>query len=134
VASATAEELAELLRAKAMTLEEGEAVVFAAEPSIRLPAGAGRGGRAGWVALRVLAEPGLGADTAVLCGSSDGVDGTSGTSGACVSGGLAVDCGQAQAALRSYDDASIHARLGTHLRGAATGLNLTDVYVIARAG
>lgn len=134
VPSATAEELAELLHATTMTLEEGEAVVFAAEPAIRLPTYAGRGGRAGWVALRVLAEPGLRVDAAVLCASSDGVDGTSGASGACVSGGIAVEPGQAQAALRSYDDASVHARLGTHLKGGATGLNLTDVYVCARAG
>ncbi len=134
VPSATAQELAELLHATAMTLQEGEAVVFAAEPSIRLPAGAGRGGRAGWVALRVLAEPGLRGDTVVLCASSDGEDGASRASGACVSGGLAVEPGEVQAALRSYDDASVHARLGTHLKGGATGLNLTDVYVCARAG
>ena len=35
-------------------------------------------------------------------------------------------------ALGAFDDAAVHARLGTHLSLAPSGLNFTDVHVLAR--
>lgn len=121
--------------ARAATLGPGEAVVIACEPVVRLPKERGRGGRAGWVALAALRR--LPAGVALLCGASDGVDGNSGAGGAVVEGGslphAGIDDAAIDAALRGFDDARIHAALGSHIEGGASGHNLTDVHVLARA-
>ncbi|MBI5532769.1 MAG: glycerate kinase [Deltaproteobacteria bacterium] len=131
----TVEELARRLVELSRTLEPGSAQVITCEPVIRLVEGAGRGGRAGWVALRVALDPALGEDAAVLCGASDGTDGTSGSAGACVSRDVIEgrDREALQRALDACSDAQAHADLGTRIEGGATGLNLCDVYVCARA-
>lgn len=133
LASCSAESLAVELVRRASQLGRGEAIVLAAEPTLRLPPTRGRGGRAGWVALRVLAEPGLRDDVALLCASSDGVDGSSGSAGACVASDVACDVGELRLALARFDDAQSHQSMGTQLAGGPTGLNLTDVYVCARS-
>jgi len=130
--SCTAEQLAIDLATSASQLARGEALVIACEPTLRLPSSAGHGGRAGWVALRVLAQRALPDDVAFLCASSDGVDGSSGAAGACVARDVICDAAGLRRALESFDDATAHRAMGTLIAGGATGLNLTDVYVCAR--
>jgi glycerate 2-kinase len=117
--------------ARARALAPGHAVVVPCEPSLRVVAHHGRGGRCGWLALALLAH--LPPDVAFLAGASDGVDGTSGSSGACVAGDVPFDAPAVAAALAAFDDAPMHASLGTALPGGPTGTNLTDVHVLARA-
>ncbi len=102
------------------------------EPTVRLPPDPGRGGRAGWVALRVLRD--LPPDVILLCGATDGVDGASASAGALVTAldRDAVSAAEIERALAAFDDASVHERLGTHLPGAPSGINFTDVHVVAR--
>jgi hydroxypyruvate reductase len=118
--------------ARAAGLAPGEAVVIATEPTLALPPSRGRGGRAGWVALASMVR--LPEGVTLLCAASDGVDGTSGASGAVVSQRDAARAGAAriQEALAAFDDASVHDALGTHLPGGPTGHNLADVHVLAR--
>ena len=107
-------------------------MVIPCEPTLAVPAQRGRGGRAGWIALSAMR--GLPPDVALLCGASDGLDGSSGTAGAAVT--LAAANGHEaaiDAALAAYDDATAHALLGTALPGGPTGTNLTDVHALARA-
>ena len=117
---------------RAAALAPGEAAVIASEPTLRLPAVRGRGGRAGWVALAAMGH--LPPDVALLCAASDGIDGSSGSGGALVTRADADRAGARliEVALASFDDASVHQALGTSLPGGATGHNLTDVHVLAR--
>ncbi|AKT40181.1 glycerate kinase type-2 family protein [Chondromyces crocatus] len=118
---------------RARELTPGEALVIACEPTVKLPERRGAGGRAGWIALRVMRA--LPADVALLCAASDGVDGSSGGAGALVRSADAAGIADESitAALRSFDDGPVHRALGTRLAGGATGHNLTDVHVLARA-
>lgn len=127
-----ADEVAERRLREAADLRPGHARVLACEPTLRPHAGAGRGGRAGWTALRVGVD--LPADVAFLAGASDGVDG-SGAAGACVTRDAIAAAGneRARAALAAFDDATFHAAAATAIDlGGPTGLNLTDVHVLAR--
>jgi hydroxypyruvate reductase len=118
--------------ARAAALGPGEAVVIACEPTLRLPAARGQGGRAGFVALAAMRRlpPGV----VLLCAASDGVDGSSGAAGAIVSrgDGERIDGAAIDRALAGFDDASVHRFLGTHLPGGPSGQNLADVHVVAR--
>lgn len=124
--------IAALRVTQARALAPGEALVIACEPTVALPARRGLGGRAGWIALSAL--PALPPDVALLCAASDGVDGSSGSAGAVVTGGDAERApqGAIAAALAAFDDAPLHRALGTALPGGPTGHNLTDVHVLAR--
>ncbi len=124
--------LADRRVARALALAPDEAAVIACEPTLRLPAARGRGGRAGWSALAAMAR--LPPDVALLCAASDGVDGSSGSAGALVTRADAerAGAGAIEAALAAFDDARLHEALGTHLPGGPTGHNLTDVHVVAR--
>lgn len=134
IAESTAQQLVRRLDAIAQEIGPGHATIIACEPTLTLDDRPGRGGRAGWTALNLLVDATLPHDVAVLCAASDGVDGSSGAGGACVSGDLKRRLHReiALTALAERNDASIHERLGTHLRGEPTGINLTDVYVVAR--
>lgn len=116
----------------AEALQPGHALALTCEPTLTLPSNPGKGGRAGWVALASMLQ--LPIDVALLCGATDGVDGSSDAAGACVSGDLHAPAMTARHkhALDRRDDAAIHEVLGTHLPGHPAGLNLTDVYVVAR--
>jgi glycerate 2-kinase len=133
--SGDASDVVERRVARARALGPGEAVVIACEPVLRLPRERGRGGRAGWIGLAAMRR--LPAGVTLLCGASDGVDGNGGAGGAVVEGGAllpaGVDDAAIDAALRGFDDATIHAALGSHLDGGASGHNLTDVHVLARS-
>jgi len=118
--------------ARAAGLAPGEALVIATEPTLRLPAVRGRGGRAGWVALAAMRH--LPADVALLCVASDGVDGSSGAAGALVTRADAerAPADSTEAALEAFDDARVHQALGTALPGGAAGNNLADLHIVAR--
>ncbi|MDI1449402.1 DUF4147 domain-containing protein [Polyangium sp. 6x1] len=117
---------------QAAALAPGHAIVVACEPTLALPPTRGRGGRAGWVALAAMKRlpPGI----ALLCGASDGTDGSSSAAGAVVSLDAAgdFDAARIDAALVSYDDAAIHRALGTAIDTGPTGQNLTDLHILAR--
>jgi hydroxypyruvate reductase len=117
---------------QARALPPGEVCVLPCEPTLQLAASHGRGGRAGWVALRALAD--LPADVALLCGATDGTDGSSGSAGAVVTPLLLADVDRADIdrALAAFDDAPLHERLRSRIEGAPTGLNFADVHVLAR--
>lgn len=119
--------------ARAASLAPGEVAVIPCEPTIALPEPHGRGGRAGWIALAAMRR--LPADVVLMCAASDGVDGSSGAAGAIVSRSDAsrIDARAIDAAIAAFDDASIHRALGTHVPGGASGHNLADAHVIARA-
>lgn len=131
---APAEALAREYVARSRALGPGEALVRAAEPSLRIHARSpGRGGRSTHLAALLAADlpPGV----VFLAGASDGVDGASGTAGAVVDGSLgrhAPLCGVARA-LAAFDTAPLLAAAGMVLAGAPTGTNLADVHVLARA-
>jgi hydroxypyruvate reductase len=116
----------------ARTLAPGEVLVRVAEPAVKLPEHAGRGGRAGHLAALVARR--LPRDVALLCGASDGVDGTSGAGGAVVTNAsfASLAAEEVEAALRRFDTARLHAAAGTALRGGPTGLNLCDLHLLAR--
>jgi hydroxypyruvate reductase len=129
----TAEELSEVLLETARGLLPGQGQVIASEPTLRVPQGFGRGGRAGWVALNVLSS--LPPDVTLFAAASDGVDGNSGSGGACVDGEMkhALSPSTIERHLSRRDDAAAHEALGSSLRGEPTGLNLTDVFAVLRA-
>ena len=125
-------ELAAAYQGLAQTLSPGEALVRVAEPSVRMTAKEpGRGGRC--THLAALLSTRLPRDCAVLCGASDGVDGTSGAAGA-IAFGNSVRGLDVRAALLHFATADLHRSAGTlvETRGP-TGLNLCDLHVIARA-
>ena len=67
-------------------------------------------------------------------GATDGADGSSGASGAVVTARDLERAGVAalERALGGFDDAPLHARLGTALPGFTSGVNFADVHVLAR--
>lgn len=126
--------MAERRVAQALALRPGDAAVIPCEPTLSLPAAHGRGGRAGRVAL--LAALRLPPDVALLCGASDGVDGSSGCAGAAVTRGAAsrTTPEAITLALEAFDDARLHASIGTSIAAGPSGTNLTDVHILARLG
>jgi len=119
-------------RALAARLRAGEAVVRAAEPSLRVPlARPGHGGRSTHLAacLASALPPGV----AFLAGASDGVDGTSGTGGAIVDAELGRDRGALDRAIRLFETGPLIVRAGMALRLNPSGTNLADLHVLARA-
>jgi glycerate 2-kinase len=112
------------------SLLRGQALVRAAEPTVIVPPAHERGGRSSHLAA--LAAPLLPEGVALLCGATDGVDGSSGGAGAVVTRG-SFDAGAAAAAARAFDTGKLHERAGTMLESAGpSGLNLCDVHVLVR--
>jgi hydroxypyruvate reductase len=121
--------IAETLAA-AHRLEEGRAWIRVAEPSVRLPARHGRGGRAGRLAL-ACALSGLPPGVVLACIASDGVDGSSGNAGAIVEGRF--DDEAASAAFAAFDDGPHLASAGLAIPSAPRGTNLLDLHLLVRA-
>jgi glycerate 2-kinase len=111
----------------AKTLTARSAIIRVAEPSVALPREHGRGGRAGRVALTVWND-GLPDDIALACIASDGVDGSSGSAGAVISGKI-----DARDALARYDDAPFLRAHGAAVDLGPTGQNLCDLHILLRA-
>jgi hydroxypyruvate reductase len=131
---APAAELADEYRSRVLSLRPGEALVRAAEPSLRVEvAHPGRGGRSTHLAALVARV--LPAGTAFLAGASDGVDGASGTAGAVVDASLqALASADAVAgALARFDTAPLLSAAGMTLPHGPTGSNLADVHILARS-
>ncbi len=114
----------------ARKLQPGTAVVRAAEPGMQVPAVHGRGGRC--THLCALLASRLPAGVAFLAGATDGVDGGSGTAGAVVHAGSFARRAEAlSAAIGGFDAGVLHARAGTALPEAPSGVNFADVHVLA---
>jgi hydroxypyruvate reductase len=139
---ATAEELAAeyaaLARRAARRGEPGPiAFVRAAEPSVVVDAGRGRGGRGGrsthvaaLVGRALAVEPCRAVRFAAF--ASDGVDGSSATGGAMVSQRFAAQVGDGALgrAIAAFDTGTLHQRMGTALASAPTGHNMADLHVL----
>jgi hydroxypyruvate reductase len=126
----TAQVLAQRYADLGRSLRPGEALVRAAEPSLRVDvARPGRGGRCTHLAALVAAE--LARGVAFLAAASDGVDGASGTAGAVVDATL--DRRLLPAALATFDTGPLLEASGMALPLRPTGTNLADVHVLARA-
>lgn len=110
------------------------AFVRAAEPSIDVPPGAGRGGRSTHLAALVGAELPRGAR--FLAMATDGVDGNSGTAGAVVDSTFGVRVTRLLGedalarALDGFDTGPLHRALATALPLSPTGHNLADLHVL----
>jgi glycerate 2-kinase len=118
--------------ALAATLQAGEALVRCAEPSLEVPANtAGTGGRASHLAALVARA--LPAGVAFLAGATDGVDGPSPAAGASVHASTFTDRAAVDAALRDHATGDLHARAGSAIVLGPTGLNFSDIHVLARA-
>jgi len=122
------ETLAEEYVTLARTMPRGALYLRVAEPSVVLPAIRGKGGRCGRLALLAW-NAGLPDDVELACVASDGVDGSSGTAGACVRGRAPSG---ADRALDAFDDAPFLAAHGMSVAGQPSGTNLLDVHVLLR--
>jgi glycerate 2-kinase len=123
----------------ASSLGPAEALVRAAEPSLRLAAARtgkaiGRGGRSGHLGAQLSRR--LPGGVTFMAAASDGVDGSSGAAGVVVDGelGARVSGGwsRVDAALAAFDTAKVLEEAGAAIRGGPTGINLADVHVLAR--
>ena len=123
---ASVDELATEYVQTATSMAPRTAVVRVAEPSLVVPASAGRGGRSTHLAARVAQSlpPGV----AFLAAASDGVDGVSGTAGAIVTGPI----DGADNAIARFDTGELHLRAGTAIAEHPTGNNLADLHVVLR--
>ena len=110
--------------------------VRAAEPSLEVPASAGRGGRS--THLAALVGRGLSPTRRVMFAafSSDGVDGRSTTGGAIVDEHFAARArallgpNAIERALARFDTGALHRDVGTAIPAGPTGNNLADVHVL----
>jgi hydroxypyruvate reductase len=130
---APVERVAKDYLAAAATMKPGEALVGAAEPSVKLPPGTkGRGGRSTHLATLV----GRALPPGFVFGAfaTDGVDGASGTAGAIVDDDFRHGSPPAliDQALLTYDTGSLHLAAGTALPEEPTGHNLADLHVLVR--
>lgn len=114
----------------AQSLLKGQALVRAAEPTLVVPRIHGAGGRSAHLAA--LAAPLLPEGVALLCGATDGVDGSSGDAGAVVSR-RSFGAAESANAVTAFDTGSLHRRARTMLESAGpSGLNLCDVHALVR--
>jgi hydroxypyruvate reductase len=129
------EDAAELAKAYAglsRALVAGQALVRAAEPSVKVSAPKpGKGGRS--THLAALAARDLDPRTALLCGATDGLDGSSESAGAVVTA-ASLRTHDVAAFLTRFDTARLHRQAGTLIEmPSATGLNLCDLHILAKA-
>ncbi|AKU99774.1 D-glycerate 2-kinase [Labilithrix luteola] len=128
------EEMARTYVRLAERMRPGTAFVRAAEPSVTVPKRDGRGGRSTHLAALVGRE--LHRRALFLAFATDGVDGSSGTSGAIIDGHFAVRAGARALddALARFDTGKLHRAVETALPEGPSGHNLADLHVLlARA-
>jgi hydroxypyruvate reductase len=126
-------EVASRLAGEALSLEPGECVVAGGEPTVRLPADPGRGGRCQHLAL-LLARELRGRPLAFCAVGSDGNDGPTDAAGACIDGdGWAAleSVGDPADAIARGDAYPLLDRAGLLVRTGPTGTNLLDLYLLA---
>jgi glycerate 2-kinase len=128
---ASVEDLAREYASIAARMGRGSAVVRAAEPSVVVPARAGRGGRSTHLAALVASE-GLPRGITFAAIATDGVDGASGTAGAMVDDAFAPSAEDLAAAIAGFDTGPLHLALGTALPERPAGQNLADLHILAR--
>lgn len=124
---ADVESLAADYVSRARRLPRGAAVVRAAEPSVVVPAKAGKGGRSSHLAA--LVARGLPEGVTFAAIATDGVDGSSGTAGAIVDASSGRDLDRA---IAGFSTGPWHQRNGTALISKPSGHNLADVHVLFR--
>ncbi|MDP9190727.1 MAG: DUF4147 domain-containing protein [Acidobacteriota bacterium] len=120
------EEAVQLLAMRAQTLAPGQILVAGGEPTV-VVRGAGKGGRCSELAVRFAAQ----SPAAALFGSSDGVDGNSGTAGIYLP--PLRDRGETagwREALDGSDSYRIAAQVGEPIMIAPTGNNLRDLFLV----
>jgi len=119
---------AAMLARKAEGLQTGEILVAGGEPTV-VVRGAGKGGRCSELAVRFAVHSSLQA----LFGSSDGVDGNSGSAAIHLPHREAAGApaGWRSALLRS-DSFAIASQVGEPIMIAPTGNNLRDLFLVAR--
>ena len=119
----------------ALRLREGEVLVAGGEPTVRVR-GNGRGGRCLEMGVRFTTEMSAldpSAQMRALFASSDGVDGNSGVAGIAIDLPVAYDRARIESALASSDSLAATVTLGRPIIIPATGNNLRDLYLVARA-
>ncbi len=127
------EAVATRLVGAAAGLAPGGLVVGGGEPSVRLPAGAGRGGRSQQLALTV-AKRIAGKPLSFLALGSDGSDGPTDAAGAEVDGATwsrLAACGDPERALAAADAYPLLAAAGCLVRTGPTGTNLCDLHLLS---
>ncbi len=129
---ADADDIAQAYAGLSKALVSGQALVRAAEPSIRVTVDKpGRGGRS--THLAALAGPMLAEGVTLLCGATDGVDGTSASAGAVVDA-QSLRSHDVGGALARFDTARVHRAAGTLIElPSSTGLNFCDLHILAKA-
>jgi len=112
-------------------LDHAAFVIAGGEPTVAI-CGDGQGGRCCELAVRVALQAGD-MRLEALFGSSDGVDGNSGSAGVAVR--LPADFDRAEAAreLARSNSLAVATRIGQPIRIPAAGNNLRDLYLLARS-
>lgn len=108
-----------------------DVLVFGGEPTVRLGAGAGRGGRLGRLVLRYALAAWERPAYPMIAVASDGVDGTSAGAGALWLPGP-FDREAALAALEAYASDAFFARSGRLVTLPNTGANVRDLAIVLR--
>jgi hydroxypyruvate reductase len=124
---------ARLLAKRARQLRKGEVLIAGGEPTV-IVRGDGKGGRCSELALRFLLEIAAsndaGGELQILCGSSDGVDGSSGAAGILLR--KFPRLGDVEPAFARSDAWPIVSQVGEPIMIAPTGNNLRDLFLVAR--
>lgn len=115
---------------RAALLQHDEVLIAGGEPTV-VVRGPGRGGRCSELAVRFALEA-RGHKFTALFGSSDGVDGNSGTAGFRIDCPASFDRADAEEALRTSDSLRTASIIGRPIIIPPTGNNLRDLYLVAR--
>lgn len=106
--------------------------IWGAEPTVRLPPDAGRGGRNLHLALSVAVQISGQRGVSFLAGATDGTDGTTDYAGAVVDGETAGRIGKAglsaSEALKRAESARFFEGIGAGFRTGPTGTNVMDLW------
>lgn len=106
-------------------------LALSGEPTLIVPAGAGRGGRMQHLAL-LLARDLAGVAFEAVCAGSDGRDGATEHAGARVDGATASQGVDLAGAIARFDSATACAALGAAIPAFDSGTNLCDLVLVRR--
>lgn len=122
------QQAADALARAAATLKSGGILIAGGEPTV-VQRGEGKGGRCSELAVRFALACSRG--IAALFGSSDGVDGNSGSAGVMLRLPTRIDRGFAEKQLEHSNSMAVVDRIGTAVPLCPTGNNLRDLYLLA---